>query len=432
MTAYIFIKLPANFTVNKQFRLLFKNSNIILDKIKIYNKVNSPVSVSVLTRDIKYLIENNFQFVYLEAEISNFKNHIASGHYYFSLKDDKAQINAMMWSSRNKELTFIPDNGMKVLVKGRITIYESRGTYQIDVYELKKSGAGDLQAAYEELKRKLTEEGLFREEHKKNLPVFPERVGVITSESGAAWQDFVKVTKKRYPYVKLFLINALMQGTGSAESICKAVRTANNPVFNLDEIVITRGGGSMEDLWSFNDENLAREIFNSVIPVITAVGHEVDFTISDFVADRRAATPSNAAEIIFPDIQEIFRYLNDSGSELEKTVKYKLKNIKFALDNISGNYYFKKPADLLNENKLKIDELNKKLEVVIKEKLLKLKLFLQSSERIIRTIGPENTLKRGFAIIKKGDKIISRKSGVKSGEEVQIQFYDGEVDTDIN
>lgn len=412
--------------------MLFKNSNIILGKINFTIIVNSPVSVSDLTRDIKYLIENNFQFVYLEAEISNFKNHIASGHYYFSLKDDKAQINAMMWSSRNKELTFIPDNGMKVLVKGRITIYESRGTYQIDVYELKKSGAGDLQAAYEELKRKLTEEGLFREEHKKNLPVFPERVGVITSESGAAWQDFVKVTKKRYPYVKLFLINALMQGTGSAESICKAVRTANNPFYNLDEIVITRGGGSMEDLWSFNDENLAREIFNSVIPVITAVGHEVDFTISDFVADRRAATPSNAAEIIFPDIQEIFRYLDDSGSELEKTVKYKLKNIKFALDNISGNYYFKKPADLLNENKLKIDELNKKLEVVIKEKLLKLKLFLQSSERIIRTIGPENTLKRGFAIIKKGDKIISRKAGVKSGEEVRIQFYDGEVDTNIN
>lgn len=412
--------------------MLFKNSSIILDKINFTIKVNSPVSVSELTRDIKYLIENNFQFVYLEAEISNFKNHIASGHYYFSLKDDKAQINAMMWSSRNKELTFIPDNGMKVLVKGRITIYESRGTYQIDVYELKKSGAGDLQAAYEELKRKLAEEGLFREEHKKNLPLFPERVGVITSESGAAWQDFVKVTKKRYPYVKLFLINALMQGTGSAESICKAVRTANNPVYNLDEIVITRGGGSMEDLWSFNDENLAREIFNSAIPVITAVGHEVDFTISDFVADRRAATPSNAAEMIFPDIQEIFRYLDDSGSELEKTVKYKLKNIKSALDNISGNYYFKKPADLLNENKLKIDELNKKLEVIIKEKLLKLKLFLQSSERIIRTIGPENTLKRGFAIIKKGDKIISRKARVKSSEEVRIQFYDGEVDANIN
>lgn len=393
--------------------------------------MNPPISVSDLTRDIKYLIENNFQFVYLEAEISNFKNHIASGHYYFSLKDDKAQINAMMWSSRNKELTFIPENGMKVLVKGRITIYESRGTYQIDVYELKKSGAGDLQAAYEELKKKLAEEGLFREEHKKNLPVFPERVGVITSESGAAWQDFVKVTKKRYPYVKLFLINALMQGTGSAESICKAVRTANNPIYNLDEIVITRGGGSMEDLWSFNDENLAREIFNSVIPVITAIGHEVDFTISDFTADRRAATPSNAAEIIFPDIQEIFRYLDDSAAELEKTVKYKLKNIKTALDNISGNYYFKKPADLLNENKLKIDELSKKLEVILQEKLLNLKLILQSSERIIRTIGPENTLKRGFAIIKKEDKIISRKAGVNAGEKVRIQFYDGEIDSNI-
>lgn len=393
--------------------------------------MNSILTVSDLNRQIKYIIENNFQFVNIEGEISNFKNHIASGHYYFSLKDDKAQINAIMWGSRNKELTFIPENGMKVLVKGKVTLYETRGTYQIDVFELKKSGSGDLQAAYEELKNKLFAEGLFREEHKKELPIFPERVCVITSESGAAWQDFVKVTKKRYPYVKLFLINALMQGSGSAESICKAVRIANNPAYNLDEIVITRGGGSMEDLWSFNDENLAREIFNSALPVITAVGHEVDFTISDFVADRRAATPSNAAEIIFPDINEIFRYLDDSASELEKTVKYKLRNIKIALDNISGNYYFKRPADLLNENKIKTDELSKKLNTIIKEKLSNIRLFLHSSERIINTIGPDKTLKRGFAIIEKEDKIISRKAGLRTGDKVQIRFFDGETDSEI-
>lgn len=393
--------------------------------------MNSPVSVSDLTRDIKYLIENNFQFVYLEAEISNFKNHIASGHYYFSLKDEKSQINAMMWSSRNKELTFIPENGMKVLVKGKITVYETRGTYQIDVFELKQSGAGDLQAAFEELKNKLRSEGLFSEEHKKTLPVFPERVCVITSESSAAWQDFVKVTKKRYPYVRLFLIDALMQGTGSAENIIKAIRTANDPVHKIDEIVITRGGGSMEDLWSFNDENLARTIFNSIVPVISAIGHEVDFTICDFVADRRAATPSNAAEIIFPDRVEILRYLDDSGAELNKTVRYKIRNIKTALENISGNYYFKRPADLLNENKMRTDELSKKLDLILKDKLLKLKIFLQTSERLLNTIGPEKTLKRGFAIVKKGDMVVSRKLMVKSGDNVKIEFYDGETHATI-
>jgi exodeoxyribonuclease VII large subunit len=399
------------------------------NSLKIFhlNSPNKPLTITELTRDIKHVIESEFQFVYVVAEITNFKHHIASGHYYFSLKDEKAQINANMWNSRTVNLKFVPENGKKVLVKGRITLYESRGTYQIDVFEMLEFGIGDLQAAFEQLKQKLRDEGLFDKEHKKHIPLFPERVGVITSESGAALQDFIKVTGKRYPLVKLYLIHANMQGAGSAESICKAVKTANNKLYKLDIIVITRGGGSMEDLWSFNEEIVARAIYDSEIPVVTAIGHEVDFTISDFVADLRAPTPSAAAENIFPDIVELFRYVSDIENDLKENVKLKFRRIKTALDNISNNYYFKRPADLLNENKVRLDEMSRSLDVTIKEKFTNLKRFLDSSGKLIKSIGPEKTLKRGFTMVKKEGKIVSRKSGFKNNEDAVVVFYDGEV-----
>jgi len=393
----------------------------------------TPLTVSELTREIKHNIENQFQFVYVVAEISNFKHHIASGHYYFTLKDEKAQISANMWNSRTKDLSFVPDNGKKVLVKGRVTLYEIRGTYQIDVFEMLPYGVGDLQIAFEQLKQKLFDEGLFREDHKKKIPLFSERVGVITSESGAALQDFIKVTSKRYPVVKLFLIHANMQGAGSPESICKAIRFANeNKSLDLDILVITRGGGSIEDLWSFNDENVAREIYKSEIPIVTAIGHEVDFTISDFVADLRAATPSAAAENIFPDQAELYKYLFDAKSDLDDIVNTKLKKIKALLENFSNNYYFKRPADLLNENKIRLDEINRELYETVKDKLINLKSFLNNSEKLVKSIGPEQTLKRGFALIKKGGNIISRKSKIKSKDKVEIIFYDGEVQSIIS
>lgn len=392
----------------------------------------TPVTVSELTRDIKHKIENEFSFVYLIAEISNFKHHLASGHYYFTLKDEKAQISANMWSSRTMDLTFIPDTGIKVLVKGRLTLYESRGTYQIDVFEMQPYGAGDLQIAFEQLKQKLLNEGLFDKENKKPIPLFPERVAVITSESGAALQDFIKVTKKRYPVVKLFLIHANMQGAGAAESIIRAVKTANKPEFNIDIIVITRGGGSMEDLRSFNEERLAREIYNSEIPVVTAVGHEVDFTISDFVADYRAATPSSAAENIFPDQAELYRYIDDAGSALADKVKLKFRKMKTLLENISNNYYFKKPQDLLNENKVRLDDINKKLNECIKEKVLNLKRFLDTNEKFIKSIGPDETLKRGFTFIRKEGNVISRKNNLKKNDRIEIVFFDGDKNATID
>ena len=260
-----------------------------------------PITISELTDQIKTLVEQEFKFVYIVGEISNFKIHTASGHYYFILKDENAQVSAMMWSSRNKDLYFTPEEGMKVIIKGRITLFKSRGTYQVDVFEMEPFGMGELQVAFDKLKEKLLSEGLFDEEFKKPIPRFPSRVGLVTSETAAALHDFQNVTSRKYPIVELFLFPALMQGAGSAKSVCNAIRVANKPDFELDIIVITRGGGSIEDLWTFNEEGVAMEVFNSKVPVVSAIGHEIDYTICDFVADLRAPTPSAAAEMIFLD-----------------------------------------------------------------------------------------------------------------------------------
>ncbi|MCB0728371.1 MAG: exodeoxyribonuclease VII large subunit [Ignavibacteriae bacterium] len=388
-----------------------------------------PVSISELTREIKTIIEEEFSYVYVTGEISNFKDH-SSGHYYFTLKDDKAQINAIMWSSRNKDLIFKPESGMKVTAKGRITLYETRGSYQIDVFEMLPAGEGELQMAFERLKQKLFDEGLFSDIHKKELPEFPERVGVITSGTGAALQDFIRVTEKRFPVTKLMLFPANMQGAGSAESVIKAIKQANKNYPEIDILVITRGGGSIEDLWTFNDEVLARAIFDSEIPVVSAIGHEIDFTISDFVADLRAPTPSAAAEMIFPDKNELLRNLNDYGSELRNTVRDKIANLKKYLDSISGNYYIRRVTDIINEYNFRLDEINRKMDSEVSDSFRNMKNILDTSEKILNSLNPDMVLKRGFTIISipEKDKIITRKKMLAKNEAVKIRFYDGEVD----
>ncbi|MBV6478996.1 MAG: Exodeoxyribonuclease 7 large subunit [Ignavibacteria bacterium] len=394
--------------------------------------MDSIKTVSELTREIKELVEYNFGFVLVEGEISNFKLHTASGHLYFTLKDEKAQINAVMWNSRTFNLEFKPDNGMKVQLKGRITLFESRGSYQIDVFEMKQAGKGDLYAEFEKLKLKLQKEGLFDAVHKKRIPDFPERVAVITSESGAALQDFIKVTRKRYPFVKLYLLNAIMQGDGSADSVCRAIKHINKSRLGIDVMVITRGGGSIEDLWSFNNENVVREIFNSHIPVVTAIGHETDFTLSDFAADIRAATPSAAAENIFKDKNEMLRVLDHANEELKDIVKSKIENLKNQLDNISRNYYFRKPQDMLNEFKLKTDEMYKKISDVVRFKLNSLNQILNTTEKLLVNLSPDQILKRGYTIVFREDKVLSRKKYLKKDDELKIKFYDGETGVKVS
>lgn len=387
--------------------------------------MNQPLTVTELTRGIKSLLENEFSFVYVTGEISNFKDH-SSGHYYFTLKDDKSQLSAIMWSTRNKDLLFSPENGMKVLVKGRITLYETRGSYQIDVFEMETSGSGELQIAFEKLKKKLYEEGLFDVSIKKNIPEYPARVGIITAETGAALQDFIRVTEKRFPIVKLLLFNAMMQGAGSAESIVRAIRKANKPEYSLDIIVIARGGGSMEDLWSLNEEIVAREIHRSGIPVVSAIGHEIDFTICDFVADLRAPTPSAAAEMIFPDRTELLKRINEYTNDMRNIVKSKIENLKRIIDTSSSNYYFRRITDIINEYKFRLDELDRKILNEISMKFIHLKKSLESSEKLLNSLSPEQVLKRGFTIITKNKKVINRMSGLKKFDNISIRFYDGE------
>jgi exodeoxyribonuclease VII large subunit len=304
---------------------------------------------------------------------------------------------------------------MKVIVKGRITLYESRGAYQIDVFEMLQSGAGELQLAFEKLKQKLFQEGLFDESIKKEIPEYPERVGIVTSETGAALQDFIRVTQKRYPIVNLYLFNANVQGAGSADSIVNAIRTANKIEFDLDILVLARGGGSIEDLWSFNEERVARAIFSSDVPVVSAIGHEIDFTISDF-----------AAEMIFPDVKELDQRIAEYSLDLKSIVSGKLGRLDKILRNFSTNYYLRRISDRLSEFRFRLDEADKNMGNKLSARFKNLRNVLESSEKLLNSYGPEQVLKRGFTIITRDDKIISRKSKLNPKDNIEIKFYDGD------
>jgi len=266
-------------------------------------------TVTELTRRIKQVLEAGFTSVVVVGEISNLKQH-SSGHVYFTLKDENSQLSAVLWRSRVQHVAVMPRDGMKVIVSGRITVYEVRGTYQIDVASISPLGAGELQMAFERLKEKLAAEGLFQRDRKKPLPEYPERIGIVTSRTGAVLHDMVHVFRRRFPALTLVLVPVRVQGAGAAEEIARAVRDLN-ACGTVDVIIVARGGGSLEDLWAFNEEVVARSIVSSRIPVVSAVGHEVDFTIADFVADLRAPTPSAAAEIVVKDRTAVLEILRD-------------------------------------------------------------------------------------------------------------------------
>ncbi|MFQ5772424.1 MAG: exodeoxyribonuclease VII large subunit, partial [bacterium] len=264
-------------------------------------------SVSELTRQIKFLLESSFPEIWVQGEISNFTHH-SSGHMYFSLKDENAQISCVMWRSRNQHLFFTPQDGMKVILDARITVYEKRGAYQLDVLQMQPAGVGELQLAFEQLKNRLREEGLFSEEFKKPIPLYPERIGIVTSPTGAAVQDLISVLQRRFPGIEIIINAARVQGEGAATEIARAIDDFND-YGKVDVLIVGRGGGSLEDLWAFNEEVVARAVFRSKIPIISAVGHEVDFTICDFVADLRAPTPSAAAELAVRHRDELHAFL---------------------------------------------------------------------------------------------------------------------------
>ena len=329
-----------------------------LDSLFQITEDEHPLTVSELNSFIKQTLETQLSDIYVIGEISGYKRAQPSGHSYFTIKDDKSQISCNLWNFKHTYLKFPLKDGKKVLIRGRITVYEPRGSYAIEVNTITEIGIGELQAAFERLKEKLKSEGLFDDENKKPIPEFPENVAIITSETGAVIEDFIKVSRKRYPHFNLYLFPSLVQGKGSVESICRAIRKANNYSIKFDVIVLARGGGSIEDLWTFNEEAVARAVFQSEIPIVSAIGHEVDYTICDFVADLRAPTPSAAAEMILPDRRELIEILNDNESGLETIVKNKIENLKNSLDSIQNNYSFNKPKDILNDMKIKLDDMS--------------------------------------------------------------------------
>lgn len=405
------------------------------------------LTVSELTFRIRDILETNFRSVKLSGEVSNCKLHEKSGHLYFTLKDENAQIRVVMWRSANLRLPFLPENGMNVVVTGKITVYPGKGEYQLEARDLVPLGAGELQMRFEKLKQKLFEEGLFDETHKKPLPKYPEHVAVITSKGGAALQDFVNITRRRYPLLNLYVYPVSVQGYTAAGEIARALR--NLELFGesgflppIDLIVIARGGGSLEDLWPFNDESLARAIFNCSVPVVSAVGHEVDYTICDFVADLRAPTPSAAAELITPGMNELIENISKFPYFYRSYVHSRLKNIRNRLDEIQRNYYFNRPKDLISNYGRQIDETSRAMTNLLQNKLSMLSNRVASCRQTLHHVNPENNLKKGYTVIFKDHqnflgqkksllsfdltKLVTKSTDLTNGENVCIKLCDGQ------
>ena len=411
------------------------------------------ITVTQLTRYIKYKIDTdvNLNEVFLKGEISNFKAH-SRGHYYFTLKDEGSRINAIMFASSTKSIKFIPQDGMKVLVTGKISVFEANGAYQIYVNDMLEDGVGNLYIAFEQLKKKLEQEGLFDPSIKKQIPKIPSRVGVVTAPTGAAIKDIISTIKRRWPLVEILLFPSLVQGENAAEDIVKQIKRAED--YELDTLIVGRGGGSIEDLWPFNEEIVARAIYECSIPTISAVGHEIDFTISDFVADLRAPTPTGAAELAVPAISDVTNYLNQLKIRLNKSMQNKIDIQKQKLTEITSRYIFTNPISMYQTKEMVFDSLIDRLKyatsnlVTKKEKkYLELKnsyifktpfqlidkkanKYLQIVSKL-ETLSPLETIKRGYTMTKKDDKVITSSKKIKKGDHLEINFSDGSVEAEV-
>ncbi|MEI5908127.1 exodeoxyribonuclease VII large subunit [Bacillus spongiae] len=435
------------------------------------------LSVHSLTKYIKrkFDVDPHLSNVHVRGEISNFKQH-SSGHMYFTIKDDKARLLSVMFSSQNRQLKFAPENGMNVLVQGDISIYESSGQYQIYIKKMQPDGIGELYLAYEQLKERLEKEGLFEQGRKKALPPFPKVIGVITSPTGAAVRDIITTIKRRYPIGKVVVIPALVQGEQAAPSIVKGIKTANERK-EIDVLIVGRGGGSIEELWAFNEEVVVREIVASRIPVISAVGHETDFTIADFVADIRAATPTGAAEIAVPHIDELKERVLQKERRLAQALTIKVKENKVKLENLEKSYVFRNPMRLFQQKMERLDRLNEKLygeyqrkAVTLRDSLsyLQKRLYMQHPraqvqqkneeykrlnkqlnqnmtsqwknysndfERLLvalDALSPLKILERGYSVVyKENETLVKSKESVAIGDNVTVELADGALDCKV-
>ncbi|MCZ7603687.1 MAG: exodeoxyribonuclease VII large subunit [Melioribacteraceae bacterium] len=383
-------------------------------------------SVSELTALIRETLELNFESISVEGEISNFKKH-ASGHWYFSLKDSGAQISCTMWKGFNNLVFFTPEDGMKIIVNGKISVYPPRGSYQIDVRSMKPSGVGELQAAFERLKNKLAEEGLFDSEFKKPIPVFPSKIGVITGADSAAYRDILNIAQRRYPLAELIIAPTKVQGDGAAELIVKAIESFNK-LDDIDTLIIARGGGSLEDLWAFNEEIVARSIFGSKIPIVTGIGHEIDFTIADFVSDLRAPTPSAAIELSTPNKDDLLFLLEEYRDDFEEIILQKISDGSKEVKNILTSYAFRNMENRINNGFQKVDNLytsfSRSIQLLINNKMQRISLF----EKSVENYDIEKTLKKGFTLIKQNGKFVNRAQKFSNTETFQIKFFDDQIE----
>jgi exodeoxyribonuclease VII large subunit len=383
------------------------------------------MTITEITRQIKFSLESSFPRVWVEGEISNFKQH-TSGHLYFTLKDEGAQLSALMWRSRVANLTFQPEDGMKVIVRGSITVYPPRGNYQLDADQIQPLGLGELQQAFERLKRKLDAEGLFDTEHKKPIPEFPEQIGVITSETGAALQDIRSVLSRRHPSVELVLAPVRVQGAGAAEEIADAIRYLNQYA-GIDVLIVGRGGGSLEDLWAFNEEVVARAIYASKIPIISAVGHEIDFSISDFTADMRAPTPSAAAELAVRDRSELLEDIGNMCYTMHGALDNQVSGLRERTASLVTSYSFNRPKDLVRKFSQRVDELDRSLDISYAHVAQRVHQKYSSLHLQLQALSPGGVLKRGYAIVRKEGRIVSSARLLGTTDLADIQFHDGTV-----
>lgn len=411
------------------------------------------ITVTQLTNYIKYKIDNdeNLEQVFLKGEISNFKAH-SRGHFYFTLKDDNARINAIMFASSASKLKFMPQDGMKVLVTGKISVYPATGQYQIYVNSMLEDGLGALYLAYEQLKEKLSKEGLFDQEHKKPIPKYPKTIGIVTAPTGAAIKDILITIKRRFPMTETILFPALVQGKEAGNSISKQIKVANT--YPIDVLIIGRGGGSIEDLWGFNEEIVARAIYESEVPIISAVGHEVDFTISDFVADLRAPTPTGAAEMAVPNLADVKTLINQLEIRGNKSLMNLITVKKERLKKLSESYILKNPMSmyvikeqqfdnlferLINNIKNSINTNKNTLNYLISSRVFANPLIMLEKKEVkftnlvskLESLSPLNTIKRGYSITKKDNKVIKSVKDIKKDDLLSIEVSDGTINTKV-
>ncbi|WP_415298660.1 exodeoxyribonuclease VII large subunit [Clostridium perfringens] len=390
------------------------------------------LSVGEVNNYVKKLVENDFilKNLNVKGEISNLKFH-SSGHIYFSLKDENSKVNCIMFKNNAVNLDFRLEEGMKVEIKARLGVYHKEGTYQLYCENIKKAGIGELFEEFHKLKKKLSEEGIFDEKYKRALPKFPKRIGIITARTGAAVRDIINVIQRRNKSLDIILYPAKVQGENAADSIIEGIRYFNNEK-SVDVIILGRGGGSIEELWAFNNRDLAYEIFNSRIPTVSAVGHEVDFTISDFVSDMRAPTPSAAGELVSPSLQEMINDLLNKKEFLHRAIDRKFLNAKKDVDLLHKGLKGNNPKHIIEKRIKEVNSLDEKLNFLGKIKIDKAKDELIALNSILQTLNPLNTLGRGYSVIMdKEDKVINEVSELKKNDMVKVIMKDGSVNIDI-